>query len=749
MRRFYRYLLPLAVCALTGTVTATEFQDYPPAVKQVIEQRCMVCHGCFDAPCQLKLDAFAGLGRGGNKKKVYDGTRLLTAEITPLTEDPRSAAQWREQGFYPVLGAADYRQGQLYRMLELKRTHPLPTGSPLPDSFDFRLDRDQQCAEPAEFDQFEADYPLWGMPYGMPAISDEHHQLLGRWLADGAPGVKMQSLPGAVREQLRYWEAFFNGPSMKRQLVSRYLYEHLYVGALYFGGLEDAGFFRLVRSRTAPGKPIELITTRRVYDSPGPDAFYYRLQRRQTTALRKRHMPYRLDAARMQRWRALFLEPDYDVTGLPSYSTGDASNPFKTFRDLPVNSRYQFLLDEARFTIMGFIKGPVCRGQIALNVIDDHFWVVFVDPESGDPEMNAEFILQERDNLKMPSGKSGPLLSVVEWRKYAAAQRRYLEAKSTYLTRLAEDHDVRVDTGIIWDGDGHNPNATLTIFRHFDTASVVQGLVGRVPKTAWVISYALLERIHYMLVAGFDVYGNLGHQLESRLYMEFLRMEGEYNFLVMLPEEERARLRDHWYRGAGQHVKDYVWGRRAWFNQDTDIVFETDDPKSELLLKLRELLPGAADHRYRHDDPLLAALEQVEGIPASLMPDLALLDVITTNAEPRVYTLIRNSGHTNIAYLFGEDKRRLPGEDYLTVARGFIGGYPKQFFQVHERGLAYFTASVAALATEQDYRRLMDRYGVRRNTPWFWQVSDKLQALQRELTPIEAGLLDYNRYENR
>ena len=32
-----------------------------------------------------------------------------------------------------------------------------------------------------------------------------------------------------------------------------------------------------------------------------------------------------------------------------------------------------FLLDEAQFTIMNFIKGPVCRGNVALSVIQDRF----------------------------------------------------------------------------------------------------------------------------------------------------------------------------------------------------------------------------------------------------------------------------------------------------------------------------------------------------------------------------------------
>ncbi len=61
------------------------------------------------------------------------------------------------------------------------------------------------------------------------------------------------------------------------------------------------------------------------------------------------------------------------------------------------------------------------------------------------------------------------------------------------------------------------------------------------PKTAWVIDYSLLERIHYLLVAGFDVFGNVAHQLETRLYMDFLRMEGEQNFLFFLPPDERIR----------------------------------------------------------------------------------------------------------------------------------------------------------------------------------------------------------------
>ena len=82
-------------------------------------------------------------------------------------------------------------------------------------------------------------------------------------------------------------------------------------------------------------------------------------------------MPYRLDATRMKRCRSLFVETDYTVSALPSYAIAQASNPFDSFRELPVTSRYQFMLDEAQYTIMGFIKGPLCRGQVAVDVIED------------------------------------------------------------------------------------------------------------------------------------------------------------------------------------------------------------------------------------------------------------------------------------------------------------------------------------------------------------------------------------------
>ena len=60
-----------------------------------------------------------------------------------------------------------------------------------------------------------------------------------------------------------------------------------------------------------------------------------------------------------------------------------------------------------------------------------------------------------------------------------------------------------------------------------------------------------------------------------------------------------------------------------------------------------------------------------------------------------------------------------------------------------------FAEDVAKLASTQDYEQLLDRYGVRRNAPWFWHVSDKFQKMYRQQASTAAGLFDYNRYHPR
>ena len=319
-------------------------------------------------------------------------------------------AEWRERGFFPVLNEraetleAHRAMGVMHRLLTLKQENPLPVGRRLPDSFSLSLDRAQSCPLPETLDQYVELRPLWGMPYALPGLPEHEQKTLLAWLEQGATYTAREPVPAEFRGLAVKWEEFFNGDSLKLQLVSRYLYEHLYIANLYFPELGQARFFKLVRSATPPGEPVRMIATRRPYNDPGVERVYYRIQPVLDSITAKSHLPYALDDSRMKRWQEIFLAPDYEVTGLPSYENRNASNPFRTFRELPVRARYQFLLDEARYTIATFIKGPVCRGSVALNVINDYFWIVFVDPNHPIISTVDDFYANQAAALDLPAG---------------------------------------------------------------------------------------------------------------------------------------------------------------------------------------------------------------------------------------------------------------------------------------------------------------------------------------------------------
>lgn len=738
--------------------TLTYYKDTRP----ILEQRCVVCHGCYDAPCQLKLEAYEGLLRGANPNKVYDGTRILGGEFTRLFEDAQTTARWRDKGFHPVLNersntpSANLNAGVMAQFLTLKQTHPLPTTAILPDSFDFSLDNKQYCSSIESFADFAESNPLWGMPYGLPGLNAKEHKITMDWLAQGAAMGTPTALLPSVEKQIAEWETFFNGDNLKQQLVSRYIYEHLFLAQLFFA--ETPGtYFRLVRSSTPPGEPLIKISTPRPFDNPNVSRVYYRLWQDPSSVIAKTHMPYALNPARMTEWQALFFSTDaksnYTVTRLPAYAPEVAANPFVTFAELPIDARYRFMLSEAQFTIMNFIKGPVCRGQVALNVIQDHFWVFFFSPDTQNSEYNAKFLADNSQHLQLPAEDGNTLRPLKRWLKYSDLQQEYLIAKAAFVKeKMVTESDLGL--GMIWDGGkDKNPNAALTIFRHSDSASVHQGLIGTPPKTAWVIGYPLLERIHYLLVAGFDVYGNASHQLLSRLYMDFLRTEGELNFIGLLPKDNQKTELNSWYRDAESHVQIYLDTYVSQLSTHKSIRYTSDNPKLELYQKLKSYLGPVSQspHNIRaqklseHQLLLYEKLQSTRGKPISFLPQTMIIYI----PKLGLFTLVHNNAYSNLSSLFGEDKRRLPAEDDLTIAHGIIGAYPNSFMRVEEQQLDDFVARIQKLDSEEDYRVLRDIYGVRRSSPDFWAFSDEVHQLYRQTEPAEAGLLDYNRLENR
>jgi len=732
------------------------------SVQPIIESRCAVCHGCYDAPCQLKLTSATGIDRGANPTLIYHASRLTAGQPSRLDVDAQSTEEWRKRGFFPTLNerdqtsTANMQASLMFRLLEQKQQHPLPDGKILPASFDLSLNRKQSCPRIEDYEKYQRDKPLWGMPYALPAISADELKILTQWLADGAKMALPEAPIVSLQSRIKQWESLLNGDSLKQQLVARYIYEHWFVADLYFEDISTERFFRLIRSATPPGEPAQIIATRRPFDDPGVERVYYRFIPTDKTTVFKTHMPYALSSKKFKRMHELFFDNDYEVNALPSYQAKAAANPFISFAAIPAQSRYKFMLDEANFTIMGFIKGPVCRGNVALNVINDHFWVFFVDPDSP-LSQNDEFVASQVDNISFPAENKGVFQHLGYWVNYSKHQTNYLNAKSEALEKRFNGSPLQLDEQLIWDGEGHNDNAALSVFRHFDSAVVLKGLVGTMPQTAWVIDYTLLERIHYLLVAGFDVYGNFNHQLLTRLHMDFLRLEGEFNFIALLPKEERLRLRDLWYRDADEKVKSFLYGSRAYLDYPPGIDYQTDKPGLELIELLAKRLAPVLNTDHSLDNAavsdsqraLLKPLMAIRGQAATIMPEASIILLEKSDGQNQLFTITADRAYSNLTSLFAEQKNRLPEEDALTVMYGVSSAYPSAILHVKEQQLAKLSDAIHAIESEEDYIKLLDTYGVRRTNPNFWPLSDIIHQELRRMDPIAYGLLDYNRLENR
>jgi len=299
---------------------------YLNKVKPVLDNRCVVCHACYDASCQLKLSSPAGIDRGASKELVYNAS-VFTREPSRLFVDADTTEEWRERDFYPVLNErapiaeANIEASVLYKMITLKNHNPTNTwdNDTFPeDELNFDLDHERQCPTIETFHKYARNFPYSGMPYALPALNGEENTILSEWLISGA---KMADTPQPASHQkaIDAWEAFLNGDSFKQQLASRYIFEHLFLAHIYFDQLDGDTYYKMVRSSTPPGEPVSQIKTRLPFHDPGVARVYYRLWHDPATVVVKNHLPYAFNPERMTWMKKLFIDTPYEITKMPGY----------------------------------------------------------------------------------------------------------------------------------------------------------------------------------------------------------------------------------------------------------------------------------------------------------------------------------------------------------------------------------------------------------------------------------------------
>jgi len=255
-----------------------------------------------------------------------------------------------------------------------------------------------------------------------------------------------------------------------------------------------------------------------------------------------------------------------------------------------------------------------------------------------------------------------------------------------------------------------------------------------------------------------------------RRYMDYLRIEGELNFLQFMPEPARLPMLKSWY--LGDRAVENVDMDQVRLSRPSRVPFTTDDPKREFL----ELLVARHFPRDRgiHFDPInYIGRDEPVPMPARFDSNESLLDgfraltapgtgfirhvtdqevnVLFTRlriseSEDVFFTIVINRWHDNVNSMFRESDTLDPAKDTIHFLPGSISSYPNYFFDVAAEDLPGFFDLLANFDGSPAYLAKVDEYGINRSDPRFWPAYDWFQRKLDEADAVETGRYDLNRY---
>jgi len=295
----------------------------------------------------------------------------------------------------------------------------------------------------------------------------------------------------------------------------------------------------------------------------------------------------------------------------------------------------------------------------------------------------------------------------------------------------------------------------------------------------WVIDYPQFERIYYSLVAGYNVFGNISHQTNIRRYMDFLRLEGELNFLAYMPKEVRTPMLNSWYVDTdmiedirGKLDKEDI----TLFMRDNPIKYKTIYPKDEFITRVvQEYLNPSLNIKFDtinyHKAGIapvkmptkLTTIQEIQNAAKSLtkpgtnfiknvtdkQANTILVRLILPNHTSIVVTLVINRWHDNVNAMFDEEDTLNATKDTLDFVVGSVGSYPNYFAVVKYKDLKDFFDLIENFSLNDYYKAKFNKYFIHRWNKNFWSTYEWFQNNFNKREPIESGLYDLNRYYHK
>lgn len=752
---------------------------YLEKVQPLFNQRCVVCHACNNAPCQLHLDSYAGVLRGLAYHDL-DYNQIFadppTRSKDTLTNDiysPLFVEGWRKKNFFPVVkdvkNNAKVTDSEISVLKSSVLQLSLELGMKNEGAFELKAILEKEAQKPrfcahngSAYRDYASNFPLGGMPYGLPALEPEQLKVIQTWVEQGAPpptpeAWKALRTPSPiVQNQIQTWETTFH-QSVKSQIMARYIYEHVFSAQIHFKKTSSHEWYELVRSSTAAPDEIKEIVTPRPIDPPlDPEKLnkvytgkvYYRFKRITKTIARSSHIIWEIDNDTLEHYKKLFLDTPWlkenmklttsNTSVAPSFQNEPvvdyqytSQNPFVYFQQIPAKVRYQFLLENSHVIVNGMIRGPACHGHVATNAIRDHFWIFFIKPEADVTVLNPEIGAVEWISLNT-KGRS-------TWKDFSPSL--------DYATAMIKMKPSGFGISDLWNGERQNPNALLTILRHETSASVHHGLIGGFPSTAWLLNFSNLERIYYNLVAEFEPWGSITHKMATWMSMSLHRSEAEERFISLLPQTFRTPIRKNWTQGLGGVLKFHQYNSPPIGTQVK--IEESTNPLSTLISKMRleyaESQATPATQASSDSELFNQKLAQAQNLYAvRYFPDILYLRI---NNE--AYTIVNHRFFKFNNVLTAENFAYQPSKNKIYFLKGLIGDRPEYFVSLKWSELPTFIKDIQSITQFSEWLKFKNKYFIRRNNPKVWTMLDWFTEWQNRNQPIEAGVIDMREYDRQ
>jgi hypothetical protein len=291
---------------------------------------------------------------------------------------------------------------------------------------------------------------------------------------------------------------------------------------------------------------------------------------------------------------------------------------------------------------------------------------------------------------------------------------------------------------------------------------------GNYPNASWLYDLPMFEHAYYSATVTYDSFADSENWVWSREHFGLARIEAEMNLLRFIPANKRKSTFLSVYQGplSGERLRKEMPVFTPEDTVPTAIEYKTDNPMREFYDKMLAHL----GKRIKSDDPINreGAKAPTEPVPAAmrrivdaardagpswrrfkaLMPEMSFLRIDREGQEPLVYTMHRDRWYDTKAFMATTLQNEDPSKGEVSILEGVQGLYPKFMFKIPEAEVDEFADLLIAAETEEDMRKVFERWGIRRSSPELWDYLATMKGYVSRRDPTRAGTFDVSRYVN-